>query len=132
MALVRTGNPPSVASGGVEAKYGPRMGEETGPADEKAQRKADVALITGYHEAQLGKLLERVGDGFRQYGQGEIDVFELDALIHHYKRAARELWKFCGDLSGSSARTTARALRRMADEAEQVDWWERGRPPKAR
>ena len=58
-----------------------------------------------------------------------MNAFELDDLIHHYKRAARELWKFCGDLRGSAARSTARALRQMHTEAEQIDWWERGQRP---
>ena len=26
---------------------------------------------------------------------GELDAFELDELIHRYKRSTRELWKFC-------------------------------------
>lgn len=46
-------------------------------------------------------LLERIRDGFARLDAGQIDVFELDDLIHHYKRCARELWKFCG----SSAQT---------------------------
>jgi hypothetical protein len=29
-----------------------------------------------------------------------IDAFELDDVIHHYKRSARDLWKLCGS-SGS-------------------------------
>ncbi len=86
-------------------------------------------MITSYHEAQLGKLLEHVERGFERYRAGEINAFELDDLIHHYKRAARELWKFCGDLRGSAARSTARALRQMAEAAEEIDWWTRGQPP---
>ena len=118
-------------------KYGLHMGEASKSArgrsaEERAQRKADVALITEYHEAQLRRLLELVRDGFQRYEVGELDAFELDGLIHRYKRAARELWKFCGDLSGSSARSTAHALRRMSEEAERIDWWERGNPPKPR
>ncbi len=120
-----------------DAKYRPHVGETSGSkrgrgADETAQRKADVALITRYHEAHLRELLESVRAGFRRYEAGEVNAFELDGLIHHYKRSARELWKFCGDLSGSNARSTARALRRMSEEAERVDWWERGRSPSAR
>jgi hypothetical protein len=33
--------------------------------------------------------------GFAQLDSGEIDEFDLDDLIHHYKRSAGELWKFC-------------------------------------
>ena len=104
------------------------MGADRG---KQARRRDDVALVTGYHEAQLQKLLEHLRDGFRRYEEGTIDAFELDAVIHHYTRAARELWKFCGDLSGARAAFTARALRAMREEADEVDWWERGRPPGA-
>jgi hypothetical protein len=95
---------------------------------EQTRRRDDVALVTSYHEAQLRTLLEHLRDGFRRYEEGGLDAFELDAVVHQYTRAARELWKFCGDLSGSSAAFTARALRAMHEEAERVDWWERGRP----
>jgi hypothetical protein len=85
---------------------------------ERAQRRAARKTIAAYHEEQLGLLLERVRVGFARLDAGEIDVFELDELIHHYKQAARELWKFC-NLSGGSprecaprARVPARAGRR--------------------
>jgi hypothetical protein len=44
------------------------------------------------NEQQLRALLERARDGFARLDAGEIDAFELDELIHRYKRAARELW----------------------------------------
>jgi hypothetical protein len=40
---------------------------------------------------------------------GEMDPFEFDDLIHHYKNAARELWKFCGSIGGDWERA-ARTL----------------------
>jgi hypothetical protein len=52
----------------------------------KAERQADVALVVGYHEARLADLLERVREGFDRYDAGELDAFELDELIHCYKR----------------------------------------------
>jgi hypothetical protein len=94
----------------------------------REQRRADVARVTTYHEAQLAKLLRRLQEGFRRFEAGEINAFKLDELIHHYKRAARELWKFSGDLSGSSVRITARALQELGEEAHSIDWWERGAP----
>jgi hypothetical protein len=109
-----------------------RSPDDSQQADRKAQRKADVALVTTYHEAHLRRLLERVRDGFQRYEEGELDAFGLDALIHQYELAVRELWKFCGDLSGASAASTARALRQMGDEAEQIDWWERGQSAEGR
>ena len=98
-----------------------------GPRDAKARRRDDVALVTGYHEAQLQKLLDHVRDGFRSYDEGGLSAFDLDDLIHQYAGAARELWKFCGDLSGSRCASTARALRATPEDAEEIDWWERGR-----
>ncbi len=92
----------------------------------REQRRADLALVTSYHETQLAKLLRHLQEGFRRFEAGEINAFELDELIHHYKRAARELWKFCGDLSGSSVRFTARALEELGEDADSIDWWERG------
>lgn len=99
--------------------------EASGP---KEQRRADLALVVGYHEAQLAKLLERLHEGFRRYEADEINAFELDDLIHRYKRAARELWKFCGDLTGSRVRSTARTLEELGAEVDSVDWWQRGNP----
>jgi hypothetical protein len=100
-----------------------------GPRGAKAHRRDDVALVTSYHEAHPQKLLEHLRDGFRRYEEGALDAFQLDAILHQYTGAARELWKFCGDLSGSGAASTARALRAMPADAEEIDWWERGRPP---
>jgi hypothetical protein len=77
----------------------------------KAERQADVALVVSYHEARLVELLERVREGFGRYDSGELDAFELDELIHRYKKATRELWKFCGDIIGSSAHFVARSKR---------------------
>ena len=94
----------------------------------KAERQADVALVVTYHEARLAELLERVREGFDRYDSGELDAFELDELIHRYKRATRELWKFCGDVTGSRAGSIARTLEEMQARGEPIDWWERGNP----
>jgi hypothetical protein len=55
---------------------------------EKADRRASRELIAAYHQAQLRTLLERVRAGFAQLDAGEIDEFDLDDLIYHYKRSA--------------------------------------------
>jgi hypothetical protein len=94
----------------------------------KAERQADLALVVSYHEARLADLLERVREGLDRYDAGELDAFELDELIHRYKRAARELWKFCADLRGSTAHFVARTLEEMQERGETIDWWERGNP----
>lgn len=95
----------------------------------KAERQADRALVVSYHEARLADLLERVRDGFERYDSGKLDAFELDELIHRYKKAARELWKFCADMAGGvSASFIARTLKEMQERGETIDWWERGNP----
>lgn len=98
----------------------------------KAERQADVALVVSYHEARLAELLERVREGFERYDSGELDAFELDELIHRYKKATRELWKFCGGLTGRSAHFVARTLEEMQGRGETIDWWERGNPERRR
>lgn len=98
----------------------------------RAERQADVALVVSYHEARLAELLERVREGFDLYDSGELDAFELDELIHRYKKAARELWKFCGDITGRSAHFIARTLEEMQEREETIDWWERGNPERRR
>ncbi len=100
-------------------------------SDEKARRKAALALIGAYHEARLADLLEHVRDGFARFDNGDIDMFELDDVIHHYKRAARELWKFCA-VSGSHATSRAAVLEEAAATGDLPDWWEIGRPRRRR
>jgi len=59
----------------------------------------DAALsggVAAYHEDQLRLRLEMVREAFERLDAGEIDVFELDEVIYHDTRSARELWKFCG------------------------------------
>lgn len=89
---------------------------------EKARRREARAVVGGYHQEQLRILLEHVRDGFAQLDGGEIDEFELDDLIHRYKRAARKLWSFCGT-SGSQWLQAATAVELMRDRGEERDWW---------
>ena len=107
------------------------MIEETA-ASSKARRRADLALVGTYYEARLAELLERVREGFAGYDAGELDAFDLDDLIHRYKRATRELWKFCGSVTGSQAGFIARTLEEMQSRGEAIDWWERGNRPRDR
>ncbi|MGH2714688.1 MAG: hypothetical protein ACRDM7_12530 [Thermoleophilaceae bacterium] len=105
---------------------------EQSAARSKAQRRADFALVGTYYEAALAELLERVREGFSRYDVRELDAFELDDLIHRYKRATRELWKFCGNVTGSGAHFVARTLEELQARGETIDWWERGNPPRDR
>src|SRR4051812_38886126 len=67
---------------------------------EKAERKAARELVAHYHEAELRQLLEHVRSGFLRFDAGAINAFELDEIIHRYKRAAARLWSFCGSSGG--------------------------------
>ena len=80
-------------------------------------------MIGTYHEQQLRLLLERVRDGLARMDRGEIDPFELDDVIYHYTKAARELWKFCGS-SGGGWEAAARTLQYLSEQGEELpDWW---------
>jgi hypothetical protein len=94
-------------------------------AAEKAKRRSDQALLVTYHQARLADLLEQVRAGLAEYDAGRIDAFQLDDIIHQYKRAATELWKLCA-VSGSQVELVARALERMHAEKTEPDWWELG------
>jgi hypothetical protein len=99
---------------------------------ERARRKAARERIGAYHEQQLRLLLERVREGFRKLDADEIDPFELDELIHHYKRSAQKLWSFCGS-SGSGWEHAALTLEWWREQGEQEpDWWEAGEPRRRR
>jgi hypothetical protein len=93
------------------------------PTNEKAKRRADQALLATYHEARLADLLEHVREGFNRYEAGEIDVFGLDGLIHHYQLAAKELWKFCS-VSGVHVEIAVRTLELWKERGETPDWWQ--------
>lgn len=91
-------------------------------SSEKARRRAARELVGSYHERELRALLEHVRDGFSRLDAGEIDAFELDDLIHRYKRAARELWKFCS----IGPESVAWAIEDARERGEEVDWWAAG------
>ena len=80
------------------------------PSPSKAERRAARAAVGAYHEAELARLLEHVREGLARYDAGEIDAFELDDLIHHYKRATQKLWSFCSG-GGSQIYSTAKTAR---------------------
>ena len=106
-------------------------GEEN-RATEKAEHRAARELIGAYHQAQLRLLLERVRAGFAQLDAGEMDEFDLDELIHHYKGSAAALWTFCVS-SGSKWLQAANALTYLREHGEEEpDWWERGAPRRSR
>jgi len=95
----------------------------------KAERRAARERVSAYHEAQLAELLRHVGAAIDRYRAGEIDAYAVDETIHHYHRAATELWKFCFARGGGAhAEFIAGLLDRMTASAETIDWWERATP----
>ena len=81
--------------------------------ESKRERPADRELVAAYHEAQLAELLGHVAEAVDRFRAGEVDAFAVDDLIHQYKQAARELWKFCWLAgAGSGVELTVRVLRR--------------------
>lgn len=98
------------------------MSRESGTDDSKAERREAREFIAAYHQQQLRALLERVRDGFAQLDAGVIDEFELDDLIHRYKKSAAELWRFCGSTGGQWLRA-ASTLRYLQERDDEPDWW---------
>ena len=106
----------------------PERGDSGRQDSEKAERQAARELVARYHRAELRKLLDHVRDGFARLDTGEIDEFEMDQLIHQYKKAATKLWSFCGT-SGGQWLQAAKSLGRLEDEGEpRRDWWEEAAP----
>jgi hypothetical protein len=87
----------------------------------KSERRAARSVVADYHDAQLGDLVNRVGDAIDRYRAGELDAFEVDRVLFQYSRAAKELWKFCNYLQVEVAAA-------MIREQPPNDWWERGAP----
>ena len=95
----------------------------------KAERQAARERVSTYHQAELAGLLTHIEAAVDRYRTREIDVCALDETIHHYHRAAEELWRFCfSGGGGSHAEFITGVLDRMAADAEPIDWWERGTP----
>src|SRR5689334_10034224 len=78
----------------------------------KAERQAARERVSACHQAELAELLTNVVASVDRYRAGEVGACTLDETIHHYHRAARELWKFCfsgrggATLSSSPASST--------------------------
>lgn len=57
--------------------------------------------------------------GLAAMDAGDIDEFQMDELLHRYKRAAAALWKFC---NASRAQFRAQGTSRV-EAGEGPDWW---------
>jgi hypothetical protein len=99
-------------------------GESEQSALDKAERRVAREEVAAYHQSELRRLLDQVRDGFDRLDAREIDEFELDELIHRYKRAASRLWSFCGS-SGSGWLQAANILRHLKESGEPApSWWD--------
>lgn len=90
----------------------------------KADRRAAQEAVAAYHEAELARLVERVGEAIDGFRSGKLDAFAVDEALFQYSRAAKELWKFCN--SGSVDLTVSFIMGNQPS----IDWWERGAPRK--
>ncbi|GGK83746.1 hypothetical protein [Ornithinimicrobium pekingense] len=88
----------------------------------KAEQRAAREAVAAYHEAELSKLVERVGEAIDGLRSGQMDAFEVDQVLFQYSRAAKQLWKYCNlgpvDLTASL----------ITRDEPPVDWWGRGEP----
>ncbi|MDM3905631.1 hypothetical protein QRB40_07635 [Mycobacterium intracellulare subsp. chimaera] len=95
----------------------------------KAERRAPREAVAGYHEARLGELIGIVAAAIDRHRAGEIDAYAVDETIHHYHRAARELWKFCWSGGGGThSEMIAHIIDQMTTNGETINWWERVSP----
>lgn len=62
-------------------------------------------------------------EGLARCDAGEIDAFELDDLIHRYKRATQKLWELLHAL-GPAVETAARTLEWLREQGKLPDWWD--------
>ena len=91
-------------------------------SSDRTKRREALAIVGAYYQEHLRSLLEHVREGFARLDAGEVDKFELDDLIHRYKRAAKQLWMFCGS-TGSHVLHAAAAIAQMRNRGEERDWW---------
>jgi hypothetical protein len=68
-----------------------------------------------------------------QYRAGQVEVYVVDETIHHYHKAAGELWKFCWALGGRERlELVANLVEDQTTGGNAPDWWERGAPRRRR
>ena len=94
----------------------------------KSERRAARELVASYHETQLAIVLEHVAAAIDAHRAGTLGIHDVDEVIHHYHRAARELWKFCWSGGvGAHIEIVARLIEHPIDD-EAVDWWQCAAP----
>jgi hypothetical protein len=98
--------------------------EPRGGRSSKRSRRVAQALVATYHEAELAGLVEYVAEAIERYRAGEFDVHDVDEVIHRYRKATQELWKFCfSSGSGAGAESVAATLEHLTAQGNRPDWW---------
>ena len=92
---------------------------------QKSDRQQAREVVAAYHEAELTELVAHVVEAIDRFRSGELKAVDVDEVLFHYSRAAKELWKFCNI---GNVQVTAGQLH----GAPPIDWWERGTPRRAR
>ena len=104
----------------VETRYRPGHGHQSRAARRARTRTTNRSWPN--FSATSGVEIDR-------HRADEIDAYAADETIHHYHRAAAELWKFCFARGGGAhVEFIAGLLDRMTADAETIDWWERAAP----
>jgi hypothetical protein len=97
-----------------------------------AVKRRDVAPHASSSAPTTGKswpgCSSACANGFGRYDAEEIDAFELDELIHRYKRSTRERWKFCAN----PPEMVAWLIQDAREQGDVVDWWAAGEPRRRR
>jgi hypothetical protein len=75
----------------------------------------------GYHEARLGELIEYIAIAIDRYRAGEVDAYHVDETIHHYHRAARELWNSAGPVVVEHIEMISHVIDRMTTDGETIN-----------
>jgi hypothetical protein len=91
----------------------------------KNARRAALERVAAYHETCLAGPVEQVATAINHYRADEQTASEVDATIHHYHRAARELWKFYwAGGGGAPTEFVAAEIDRQLADGHQPDWWQ--------
>jgi hypothetical protein len=89
----------------------------------KAERRAALERVRSYYAEELAGLLAHVEEAIDRYRAGEIDVHQVDEVIHHYTKATRKLWSFCWRGGGAHFVWISRVLDQPDLRPDR--WWER-------
>ncbi len=89
----------------------------------KAERKAAHEKVNAYFERKQAELLEPVLEAIDRYRRREIDVWDVDHIIHIYHRQSQELYSYINSYStGSGLPIILRLIEAEEQGDEQFTW----------